>query len=130
MPLVGAKEHFDEKLGVSYSYDATKRDFISYDNIAVVNQKAAWIRKMELGGAMWWESTGDALGRKSLITSVYLALGSKNGLGLENTPNRLMYLDSKYANIRAGIPDVSSPSEYTSTVLSTTTCAIALTVPD
>ncbi|KFY96387.1 hypothetical protein V500_02469, partial [Pseudogymnoascus sp. VKM F-4518 (FW-2643)] len=91
LPLAGAKEQFDEKLGVSYSYDATKREFISYDNIAVVNQKAAWIQKMELGGAMWWESSADAIGSKSLITSVYLALGGKNGLGLDNTPNTLTY---------------------------------------
>ncbi|KFY80543.1 hypothetical protein V499_00618 [Pseudogymnoascus sp. VKM F-103] len=132
LPLAGAKEHFDEKLGASYSYDATKREFISYDNIAVVNQKAAWIQKMELGGAMWWESSADGLGSKSLITSVYLALGGKNGLGLDNTPNTLMYPDSDYANIRAGMPDVSSPSEYSSAlaesaISSTTTCAITLT---
>lgn len=132
LPLAGAKEQFDEKLGVSYSYDATKREFISYDNIAVVNQKAAWIQKMELGGAMWWESSADALGSKSLITTVYLALGGKNGLGLDNTRNKLTYPDSNYANIRAGMPDVSSPSKYTSAlaesaILSATTCAITLT---
>ncbi|KFY67342.1 hypothetical protein V497_00455 [Pseudogymnoascus sp. VKM F-4516 (FW-969)] len=132
LPLAGAKEHFDSKLGLSYSYDATKREFISYDNIAVVNQKAAWIQKMELGGAMWWESSADALGSKSLITSVYLVLGGKNGLGLDNTPNTLSYPDSDYDNIRAGMPDVSSPSEYTSTltksaILSATTCTITLT---
>ncbi|KFY02625.1 hypothetical protein V490_00443 [Pseudogymnoascus sp. VKM F-3557] len=132
LPLAGAKEHFDSKLGLSYSYDATKREFISYDNIAVVNQKAAWIQKMELGGAMWWESSADALGSKSLITSVYLVLGGKNGLGLDTTPNTLSYPDSAYANIRAGMPDVTSPSEYTSTltkstILSATTCTITLT---
>ncbi|KAL5344426.1 Chitinase 4 [Pseudogymnoascus australis] len=132
LPLVGAKEQFDKNLGVSYSYDATKREFISYDNIAVVNQKAAWIQKMELGGAMWWESSADALGSKSLITSVYLALGGKDGLGLDKTPNTLTYPDSNYDNVRAGMPDGSSPSEYTSAlaesaISSTTTCAITLT---
>ncbi|KFY18078.1 hypothetical protein V492_00162 [Pseudogymnoascus sp. VKM F-4246] len=132
LPLIGAKEEFDSKLGVSYSYDSTKREFISYDNIAVVNQKAAWIQKMELGGAMWWESSADGIGSKSLITSVYLALGGKDGLGLDSTSNTLMYPDSIYANIRANMPDVSSPSAYTSalaesTMLSATTCTITLT---
>jgi chitinase len=133
LPLIGAKEQFDSKLGVSYSYDATKREFISYDNIAMVNQKAAWIRKMELGGAMWWESSADALGSKSLIRSVYLALGGQDGLGLEMTSNRLAYLDSTYANLRAGMPDGESASESTfgSTVStassSTTTGTVTLT---
>jgi chitinase len=119
LPLIGAEEHFDSKLGVSYSYDATKREFISYDNIAVVNQKAAWIQGMELGGAMWWESSADALGSKSLIRSVYLALGGQDGLGLESTPNRLAYPDSIYANLRAGMPDSESASESTFASLAT-----------
>ena len=118
LPLIGAKEQFDSKLGVSYSYDATKREFISYDNIATVNQKAAWVQKMELGGAMWWECSADALGSKSLIRSVYLALRGQDGLGLESSPNRLAYLDSTYANLRAGMPDIESTSE--STIGSTT----------
>lgn len=128
LPLNGAKEQYDSKLGASYSYDATKKEFISYDNIAVVNQKAAWIQKMELGGAMWWESSADALGSKSLIASVYLALGGNNGLGLDKTSNTLTYPDSDYANIRAGMPEVSSPSEYTSTPtkLSATTRTVTL----
>ncbi|KFZ23178.1 hypothetical protein V502_02341 [Pseudogymnoascus sp. VKM F-4520 (FW-2644)] len=113
LPLIGAKEYFDNKLGVSYSYDATKREFISYDNIAVANQKAAWIQKMELGGAMWWESSADSLGSKSLIRSVYLALAGQDGFGLESTSNRLTYPDSTYANLRAGMPDIESASEST-----------------
>ncbi|OBT82438.1 hypothetical protein VE02_08919 [Pseudogymnoascus sp. 03VT05] len=85
LPLIGAKEHFDSKLG-----------------------------KMELGGAMWWESSADALGSKSLIRSVCLALGGQDGLGLERTSNRLAYLDSTYANLGAGMPDSGSASKSTS----------------
>ncbi|OBT47235.1 hypothetical protein VE00_03481 [Pseudogymnoascus sp. WSF 3629] len=68
---------------------------------------------MELGGAMWWESSADALGSKSLIRSVYLALSGQDGLGLERTPNRLAYPDSIYANLQAGMPDSESASEST-----------------
>lgn len=67
LPLSGAIEFYDETIGLSYSYDAIKRELISYNTIIVAKQKALWIKQMGMGGVMWWESSADKLGDLSLI---------------------------------------------------------------
>jgi GH18 family chitinase len=52
LSLSGATEFYDQTIGSSYSYDATKKELISYGTIIVANQKAVWIKQMGLGGAM------------------------------------------------------------------------------
>lgn len=101
LPYDGALEFYDDKTGSSFSYDGIKKELISYDNLMVVKQKAAWIqKKMGLGGAMWWESSADREGNQSLIQNVADALSSK-GSGLESSLNQLLYADSPYDNLRA-----------------------------
>ncbi|RDL30201.1 uncharacterized protein BP5553_10479 [Venustampulla echinocandica] len=104
LPLDEAPEVHDNETGSSYSYSAAKKEWISYDTVDVAKQKAAWIRQMGLGGAMWWESSGDRLGEKSLIQNVVGFLSGEGG-GLESSPNQLLYSDSTYENLRAGMPD-------------------------
>jgi len=116
LPLTGAMEFIDSKAGASFSFDATKGELISYDNIAMAKQKAAWIQLMGLGGGMWWESSADVTGSKSLIRSLSGVLGGEDGSGLEITPNELSYVDTTYANLRAGMPgSVSSETASSST---------------
>jgi chitinase len=73
-------------LGASWSYDPSSKLFVSYDNKDVVLQKIAYIQGNRLGGAMWWESSADGVGEKSLISTVSVFsvsdLGT-NTLGLE-----------------------------------------------
>jgi chitinase len=69
LPLTGAAELYDNASGASYSYDTTKGELISYDTIAVAKQKAVWIQQMGLGGGMWWESSADGTGNRSLRMS-------------------------------------------------------------
>ena len=45
LPLSGATEFYDQTTGLSYSYDSTKKELISYNTIIVVKQ-------IGLGGAM------------------------------------------------------------------------------
>lgn len=104
LPLAGAKENTDPNTGSCYSYDATSREFISYDNVPVAKQKAAFIQQMKLGGAVWWESSADKVGSESLIQNVAEILGGSDGSGLECSQNQLSYPDSSYENLRAGIP--------------------------
>jgi hypothetical protein len=40
--------------GASYSYDAAKKEFVSYDTPEIVKQKAKYIQDKGLAGAMFW----------------------------------------------------------------------------
>jgi len=110
LPLAGAREIYDNETGSSYSYDTNKEELVSYDNIAVAKQKAAWIQELKLGGAMWWESSGDKVGSQSLIQNVVEVLGIEN---LEGSMNQLIYTNSTYDNLRAGMPELASSSSTT-----------------
>ncbi|KFY68562.1 hypothetical protein V496_00977 [Pseudogymnoascus sp. VKM F-4515 (FW-2607)] len=103
LPMAGSEGHIVDKLGASYSYDNTTRELISYDNMYIVLQKANWLKEMDLGGAMWWESSADAIGDNSLIRAATVTLKIRSNL--DNTLNQLDYPDSIYANIRARMSD-------------------------
>lgn len=60
----------DKKIGASWSYDVLKKVMVSYDTVDVAKQKAEYIKEEDLGGAMWWESSGDKRGEESLIGTV------------------------------------------------------------
>jgi len=117
LPLIGAT--YDKTTGSSYSYNTTTRELISYDNVDVAKQKAAWIQQMGLGGVMWWESSADRAGNESLIQTVAEILGGSDGSGLECSQNQLAYPDSTYENLRAGMP--ASGSASATTLISTVT---------
>ncbi|KAH6667737.1 glycoside hydrolase family 18 protein [Halenospora varia] len=99
LPKAGATEYFDPKIGVSYSYDASTKELISYDNVAEAKLKATYIESKGLGGAMYWESSGDKSQAQSLIRTVAENLGI-----LDQSENQLNYPASRYANMVAGMP--------------------------
>lgn len=70
LPQSGSEEHFDEEAVASWSYDPQSKLLISYDNAKVTERKEKYIRDEKLGGAMWWESSGDKKGDGSLIAKV------------------------------------------------------------
>lgn len=70
LPSSGAGVTNDLKVGASWSYDDTARLMVSYDTPAMVEMKAKLIKDMGLGGAMYWESSGDRKGNESLISTV------------------------------------------------------------
>jgi chitinase len=72
LPMAGATEHFDPKLGASWSYDPAKRVMVSYDTKDAARFKASYITGKGLGGAMWWETSADKKGDQSLIWTVSL----------------------------------------------------------
>ncbi|CAG8977571.1 hypothetical protein HYALB_00008347 [Hymenoscyphus albidus] len=99
LPKAGATEFTDAATGASYSYDSSTRELISYDNVATIQQKANFIKSNGLGGAMFWETSGDRTGVSSLISTI-----AESFAGLEQTQNWLSYPASSYDNMRAGFP--------------------------
>lgn len=101
LPQKGAKETDDVGIGASWSYDREKRLMVSYDTKDMAWHKAEFVKDRCLGGAMWWESSGDKLGEDSIIGSVHEAFGMKR---LDRSNNTLTYPKSKYDNLRNGFP--------------------------
>lgn len=79
---------------------------VSYDSPQVATQKVQYIKQMRLGGAMWWETSGDKPcdHPESLIKITVEGLGGYGGKHMEQAPNVLEYPESKYDNLKAGMP--------------------------
>ena len=104
LPKDGCTEQYDEQLGASWCYNSGTQTMISYDSQQMVQVKAQYARQKGLGGGMWWETSGDrAVGSGSLIEGFVNAFGGKGALREE--ANCLEYPESKYENIRAGMPE-------------------------
>ncbi|OQR90984.1 glycoside hydrolase family 18 protein [Achlya hypogyna] len=115
LPLAGATEGFDAKLGAAYSYDPKAQTFTSYDSPESMAMKLDYIKKYNLGGTMFWAGDSDAPagGSRSLITQAYNAFGKEHMAFWENNIN---YPTSKYSNIRNGstpTPTSSGPTTVT-----------------
>lgn len=115
LPLDGCDEANDVATGSSYCYG--NRELISYDSLPVVDQKAAFIKTKGLSGAMFWESSMDGTGGHSIIRHMAGALSNNSDMGLDKTPNQLMYPDSPYDNI------LKCVGESTATRTSTHRCS-------
>ena len=70
LPLAGAREVWDDEAKASWCFDDGKRVMVSYDSKQAAEWKGEWVRREGLGGAMWWESSGDYQGNRSLISAV------------------------------------------------------------
>ncbi|KAF5988563.1 42 kDa endochitinase precursor [Fusarium bulbicola] len=84
----------DEKAQAQYGICHTSQGIYSYDTPEIVKKKVAYLKEKGLGGAMFWEASGDGTGENSLIKASFDSLGS-----IEQTPNLLKYPDSRYRNI-------------------------------
>jgi chitinase len=70
LPLAGAVEHYDAETGATYSYHDGSGMLVSYDTVDMALKKVDYVRKMGLGGAMWWEISGDKAGAESIVSNV------------------------------------------------------------
>jgi GH18 family chitinase len=77
LPLEGATEYWDEEAYATYSYDNSTGMLISYDTVELALTKVDYIQQNKLGGAMWWEVSGDKTGGGSIITNVSLIFSSR-----------------------------------------------------
>ncbi|KAJ1024838.1 hypothetical protein NDA16_002878 [Ustilago loliicola] len=104
LPVKGAKEMINTKIGASWSYDSAKREFISYDTPENVLLKCQYIRQKRLRGAMFWELSGDATKAQGGADRSLVALTAKNMGTLDATLNHISYPFSKWDNVKAGMP--------------------------
>ena len=72
IPSVGS-EQVDDQLGAAFTADPVA-GFISYDNVATIRMKAAYVQQLRLGGLFYWTGTGDSRGARSLVEAGYNAL--------------------------------------------------------
>ncbi|KAJ3486223.1 hypothetical protein NLG97_g6661 [Lecanicillium saksenae] len=96
LPRPGATVTVDHEVLAAYSYDPSAKTLISYDNAESANLKANYLMKKGLGGAVFWEASGDKPGKGSLISTLARSIWP-----LESSENMLEYPKSEYANIRA-----------------------------
>lgn len=95
--LAGAEEKYDNEACATYCFDSQKRKLVTYDTAGMAREKAEWIKKHNLGGGMWWESSGDKQGEESLVGNVVKGLGV-----LSCEKNCIEYPHSKFENMNKG----------------------------
>ncbi|KAB5589553.1 Glycoside hydrolase family 18 protein [Ceratobasidium theobromae] len=126
LPLSGAVVYEDSSRGSSYSYDSSKREWVSYDTPNIIRQKAAYAVSKGLAGGMFWELSADKTGSESLVGASASSLGS-----LDSTPNHLYYPYSKFDNVKnnmgQGTVLPTTSAQVTSTTTTKTTTQVATT---
>jgi chitinase len=99
LPKAGAQMMWDDVAQASYSYDPSTQELISFDTPAETKLKGQYIQAHGLGGAMFWEASGDRNDSGSLISTMNQVFGR-----LETNQNWLSYLGSQYDNMVSGMP--------------------------
>lgn len=100
IPRPGARVYTVSSIGAMYTYDASKREFVTMDGGASVQAKANYVKRIGYGGSFFWESSGDKTGSSSLIRQTHQVYGSN---ALQTDQNQLSYPGSGFANIRNGL---------------------------
>lgn len=85
---------YDEKAQSYYGRHQTGGGICSYDTPETIRKKVSYLKKRGLGGAMFWEASGDGKGEESLVETSFNSLGN-----LDQTDNLLIYPGSRYKNI-------------------------------
>jgi chitinase len=70
LPLPGSKVYYDSEAGATYSYDSSTGMLVSFDTVEMALQKVNYIKNTGLGGAMWWEVSGDRQDDTGIISNV------------------------------------------------------------
>ncbi|KAH0579107.1 hypothetical protein H2248_003260 [Termitomyces sp. 'cryptogamus'] len=116
LPLAGATVYENTTDVSSYSYDAAKQEFVSYDTPNIVKLKAQYINSEDLAGSMFWELSTDRVGDLSLVGTSAGVFGS-----LDTTQNHISYPNSKWANLRNNFGDATTTTTATTTTATPTT---------
>ncbi|VDB95643.1 unnamed protein product [Peniophora sp. CBMAI 1063] len=116
LPLSGATVYENSTDISSYSYDASKKELVSYDTPNIVKKKAQYVLDNSLAGSMFWDLATDTTGDSSLMYASASVLGS-----LDTTQNHINYPSSKWDNIKNNMGQSSSTTPTSSAPATTTT---------
>ncbi|PIL35013.1 hypothetical protein GSI_02800 [Ganoderma sinense ZZ0214-1] len=116
LPLPGATVHEDTSDVASYSYDSSKREFVSYDTPNIAKLKAQYVVSKGLAGTFFWDLSTDRKGSGSLVDATAGMYGS-----LDQSQNNINYPSSKFDNIRNNMGKGSGSSTTSTTSHKTTT---------
>jgi hypothetical protein len=89
---------YDEKAQAYYGKYQSGGGICSYDTPETIQKKMSYLKQRGMGGAMFWEASGDGRGQESLVETSFRSLGSP-----DQTENLLVYPDSRYRNIASGM---------------------------
>ncbi|GAA5906088.1 hypothetical protein JCM6882_003555 [Rhodosporidiobolus microsporus] len=103
LPLPGSQTSFDPHLVASWSYNPSTREFISFDTPEAAAAKAEFLCVNGLGGAMYWELSGDKKAGEGGIVRLVKERMERDGL--DRRENWLQYPTSKWENLAKGIPN-------------------------
>lgn len=98
LPLPGSTAGYDPNLVAAWCHNPTTGEWVSYDSPEAAARKAKWIGEKGLGGAMYWELSGDRKGEGDIVTVVQRGMGR-----LDRRENHLGYEGSRFDNLRKGM---------------------------
>lgn len=98
LPLSGATVYENSSSVASYSYDSSKREFVSYDTPSIAKTKAQYVASHGMAGTMFWELSTDKIGADSLVGTTHGVFGT-----LDTTQNHINYPNSKWDNIKTNL---------------------------
>lgn len=100
LPQNGTKVYTNKEVLASWTWDPIKKQVVTFDTPKVAVWKTDYLKNEGLGGAWWWDSSGDRAitSDKSLVSTVVKELGGKDNF--RQATNNLYYPISKYYNIR------------------------------
>ncbi|KAH8925334.1 glycoside hydrolase family 18 protein [Atractiella rhizophila] len=95
LPLPGANVQHDHNIAASWCMKGNGEEFVSYDTVAIARQKSQYIMQRGLGGAMYWELSGDRTDEEAIVPAVHHMFNN-----LDQRPNHLHFPNSKFGNLR------------------------------
>ena len=85
------KLYWDDTAQAAYVYDGADATFSSFETRASIAQKSDWAERLGLGGMMFWDITGDALGTsESLVDAAYESWVLGDSMSTIRARSRLM----------------------------------------
>lgn len=95
LPRPGSDVYINRRIIAAYCYDEAKEELVSYDTVETARMKAGYLMGRDLGGAVFWEASGDRTGENSLVITVAREMGD-----LDDSRNMINYPESPFANIK------------------------------
>ncbi|KAF4502819.1 Chitinase 1 [Fusarium agapanthi] len=112
LPNQGLEVMYDEKAQAYYGKYQSGGGICSYDTPETIQKKVSYLKQRGLGGAMFWEASGDGRGQESLVEASFRSLND-----VDQTENLLVYPDSRYRNIASGIEETRYRANISASML-------------